>query len=124
MARELGNFCDHNHGRGHISRTFWAVLGVSSLFSGPILGIVSDCIGRSKTLGILFGFQALSHALLAFSIPSAYLLISASLLTLFFGIGQIIGLLITGIMIDLKGKNTNLLTSYVLFLKFFTLYCL
>ena len=114
-----------------ISGTFWAVLGITSLFSGPIFGMVSDKIGRYATLGILFALQACAHGLLAFSIPSTWLLVSAGLfgfstwavpsimatlsaelfgtahtarilglVTLFFGIGQMIGPLAAGIVTD------------------------
>lgn len=114
-----------------ISGTFWAVLGVTSLFSGPIFGIVSDKIGRYATLGILFSLQACAHGLLALPIPSWVLFLSASLfgfstwavpsimatlsaelfgtahtarilglVTLFFGIGQMIGPLAAGILTD------------------------
>lgn len=117
-----------------ISGTFWAILGVTSILSGPVFGIISDKIGRYKTLGILFGLQALAHGFLAFPIPSIYLLISAgifgfstwavpsimatlsaelfgpshtarilSLVTLFFGVGQIIGPLAAGIVTDVTG---------------------
>lgn len=117
-----------------ISGTFWAVLGVTSLFSGPLFGIVSDKIGRYATLGILFFLQACAHGLLAFSIPSEYLLVSAAifglstwavpsimatlsaelfgtahtarilgLVTLFFGVGQMIGPLAAGIVTDMSG---------------------
>lgn len=117
-----------------ISGTFWAVLGVTSLFSGPVFGAISDRIGRYSTLAILFGLQALAHGLLALPIPSSLLLLSASmfgfstwavpsimatlsaelfgpshtarilsLVTLFFGVGQIIGPLVAGIVTDATG---------------------
>ncbi|MBV5279209.1 MAG: YbfB/YjiJ family MFS transporter [Campylobacteraceae bacterium] len=117
-----------------ISGTFWAILGVSSLFSGPVFGMLSDRIGKYQTLGILFSLQAIAHGLLSFSIPSSWLLVSASLfgfstwavpsimtilsselfgsshtarilglITLFFGIGQIIGPLAAGIVTDATG---------------------
>ncbi len=117
-----------------ISGVFWAILGITSIFSGPVFGILSDRIGRYSTLGILFGFQAFAHGLLAFEIPSIFLLLSAavfgfstwavpsimatlsselfgpshtarilSLITLFFGVGQIIGPLAAGIVTDITG---------------------
>ena len=117
-----------------ISGTFWAILGVTSLFSGPIFGVVSDRIGRYATLGILFFFQALAQAILAFAVPPLFLLFSAglfgistwavpsimatlsaelfgasntarilSLVTLFFGVGQIVGPLAAGIVTDATG---------------------
>lgn len=114
-----------------ISGTFWALLGVSSLFSGPFFGAVSDRIGRYATLSILFILQAFAHGLLFLTIPSGWLLVSAGLfgfstwavpsimttlsselfgsshtarilglITLFFGIGQMIGPLGAGILTD------------------------
>jgi len=62
-----------------ISGTFWAMLGVTSLFSGPVFGAVSDRIGRYATLAILFGLQACAHALLFLTLPSAWLFVSAAL---------------------------------------------
>ncbi len=118
-----------------ISGIFWALLGVTSLFSGPFFGAVSDTIGRYKTLAILFGLQALAHSLLAFEVPLAWVFLSAalfgfstwavpsimatlsselfglshtarimSLITLFFGVGQIVGPLLAGVMRDATGS--------------------
>ncbi|MBN2965484.1 YbfB/YjiJ family MFS transporter [Sulfurospirillum sp. T05] len=120
-----------------VSGIFWALLGVTSLFSGPFFGAVSDTIGRYKTLAILFGLQALAHSLLAFEVPLAWVFLSAgvfgfstwavpsimatlsselfglshtarimSLITLFFGIGQMVGPLLAGIIRDLTGSYT------------------
>lgn len=117
-----------------ISGTFWALLGFTSLFSGPFFGMVSDRIGRYATLCILFGLQSIAHGLLFLSIPSFWLLVSASLfgfttwavpsimttlsselfgsshtarilglITLFFGIGQMIGPLGSGMLTDFTG---------------------
>lgn len=117
-----------------ISGTFWALLGVTSLFSGPFFGVVSDRIGRYATLCILFALQSLAHGLLFFNIPSVWLLVSAGLfgfstwavpsimttlsselfgsshtarilglITLFFGVGQMIGPLGSGMLTDFTG---------------------
>jgi len=117
-----------------ISGIFWAILGITSIFSGPVFGMISDRIGRYSTLGILFGLQSVAHGLLAFNIPSIFLLVSAgifgfstwavpsimatisselfgpshtarilSLVTIFFGMGQIIGPLAAGIVTDATG---------------------
>lgn len=122
------------HVSTEISGTFWAVLGITSLFSGPFFGILSDRLGRYMTLGILFGLQACAHLILNLSLPSWWLIVSASLfgfstwavpsimttlsselfgpvhtarilgfVTLFFGIGQIIGPLGAGILTDITG---------------------
>ena len=119
------------HVSTEISGTFWAVLGVTSLFSGPFFGMVSDRLGRYKTLGILFALQAFAHLFLYVNLPSMWLLVSAGLfgfstwavpsimttlsselfgsihtarilgfITLFFGIGQMIGPLGAGILTD------------------------
>jgi len=115
-----------------ISGTFWAVLGITSLFSGPFFGMISDQVGRYKTLGILFALQALAHLLLYVNLPSVWLLFSAALfgfstwavpsimatlsselfgsvhtarilgfITLFFGVGQMIGPLGAGLLTDM-----------------------
>jgi len=122
------------HVSTEISGTFWAILGLTSLFSGPIFGAISDRIGRYATLAILFGLQACAHTLLFLTLPSAWLFVSAALfgfstwavpstmatlsselfgashtarvlglVTLFFGIGQIVGPLCAGILTDYTG---------------------
>jgi len=131
-----------------ISGTFWSILGFASLFSGPLFGMISDRIGRYKTLGILFFLQACAHALIASSLPASCLFISAalfglstwavpsimatlsselfgvehtarilSLVTLFFGIGQIVGPLLSGMMIDITGDfSVSFITSSAMLL--------
>lgn len=125
------------HADTKLSGTFWALLGISSLFSGPLFGIVSDKLGRYKTLAILFFLQGSAHAFLALGLPLQWLLISAllfgfstwavpsimttlsnelfgsahtarilSLVTLFFGVGQMLGPLLAGIARDLTGSYT------------------
>ena len=120
-----------------LSGTFWALLGVSSLFSGPFFGVVSDRLGRYKTLAILFVLPGSAHAFLALGLPMQWLLLSAllfgfstwavpsimttlsnelfgsmhtarilSLVTLFFGVGQMLGPLLAGITRDLTGSYT------------------
>jgi MFS family permease len=122
------------HVSTEISGTFWAILGLTSLFSGPIFGAISDRIGRYATLAILFGLQACAHTLLFLTLPSAWLFVSAALfgfstwavpstmatlsselfgashtarvlglVTLFFGVGQIVGPLCAGILTDYTG---------------------
>jgi MFS family permease len=136
-----------------ISGTFWAMLGVTSLFSGPFFGAVSDRIGRYATLTILFGLQACAHALLFFSLPSAWLFVSAAVfgfstwavpstmatlsselfgashtarilgfVTLFFGVGQIIGPLCAGILTDYTGDFGVAFGASTLFLLFASLF--
>lgn len=121
-----------------ISGIFWAILGVSSLFSGPLFGMASDRFGRHFTLGVLFGLQGLAHLLIALHVPFWGVFLSAAifglstwavpsimatlsselfgsnhtarilaLVTLFFGVGQMIGPLMAGILRDLTG-NYNL----------------
>jgi MFS family permease len=129
-----------------ISGTFWSILGVASLFSGPLFGSVSDKIGRYKTIGLLFVMQACAHLIIATSLPSSWLFASAalfglstwaipsimatlsselfgvehtarilSLITLFFGIGQIVGPLLSGMMIDITGDfSVSFITSSVM----------
>jgi len=117
-----------------ISGIFWAILGVSSLFSGPLFGMASDKFGRHVTLGVLFGLQGIAHLLIALNVPFLGIFVSAmifglstwavpsimatlsselfgsshtarilALVTLFFGIGQMIGPLVAGILRDLTG---------------------
>ncbi|NLC28213.1 MAG: YbfB/YjiJ family MFS transporter [Campylobacteraceae bacterium] len=120
-----------------ISGIFWTILGVSSIFSGPIFGAISDRFGRHTTLGLLFTLQGVAHLLLvlsthmagtilsaflfglsAWAVPSIMATLSSELfgpfhtarilsfITLFFGIGQIIGPLIAGVLRDLTGNFT------------------
>lgn len=135
------------HASTTLSGTFWALLGVSSLFSGPVFGIVSDRLGRYKTLAIVFFVQAFSHACLALGLPLSWLLLSAllfgfstwavpsiittlsnelfgsaytarilGLVTLFFGVGQMVGPLLAGVTRDLTGSYTVAFTCSSLLL--------
>lgn len=64
------------------SGNFWAILGFMSLISGPILGSIADKIGAYKTLIIVYTTLSISHMILAFDVPSSWLLISV----IFFGL--------------------------------------
>lgn len=118
-----------------VSGIFWAILGVSSIFSGPLFGMASDKFGRHATLGFLFGLQGIAHFLIAFQVPLFGVFASAmifglstwavpsimatlsselfgshhtarilALVTLFFGVGQMVGPLIAGILRDFTGS--------------------
>ncbi len=66
----------------YLSADFWIVLGFLSIFSGPIFGILSDKIGRFKTLSIVFFIQSIANLIMALSLPQFSLWFSA----FFFGI--------------------------------------
>jgi MFS family permease len=63
----------------NLSANFWILLGFLSLFSGPIFGILSDKIGRLKTLSIAFLIQSIANIIMALNVPASYLWISAAL---------------------------------------------
>ena len=62
-----------------LSADFWIVLGFLSIFSGPIFGILSDRIGRFKTLSIVFFIQSIANLIMALSLPQFSLWFSAFL---------------------------------------------
>lgn len=114
--------------------TLFMILGWVSLSSGLIWGIISDKIGRKKTLIILYLIQTAAFGLFAFNI-SVFFILSAILygitawsipaimaalcgdtlgdklapaalgfITLFFGIGQAAGPFIAGKIADITGS--------------------
>ena len=58
---------------------FWAVLGLMSLISGPLLGAIADRIGAYKTLIIVYLTLSISHMILAFDMPYSMILVSVIL---------------------------------------------
>jgi MFS family permease len=70
---------DKWHISSNISAPFWIVLGFLSIFSGPIFGMISDKIGRYKTIGIAFFIQSIANLIMALNLPVSYLWVSASL---------------------------------------------
>lgn len=62
-----------------LSASFWILLGFLSMLSGPIFGILSDKIGRYKTVSIVFFVQTISNVIMALNLPASSLWISASL---------------------------------------------
>ena len=112
----------------------WSWVGILSLFSGPIFGTLSDKFGRRNSLAIVFAIQTVSYLLIAaklanllflsiflfgisaWSIPSIMMaavgdyvgpLKAAQVfgfITFLFGIGQISGPFLAGIMADSLGS--------------------
>lgn len=61
---------------------FWSWVGLSSLISGPLFGAISDKLGRSKGLMIVFSIQMIAYILVASKIGIFYLYLAI----IFFGI--------------------------------------
>lgn len=57
----------------------WAALGFLSLFSGPIFGTLSDRLGRSAGLMIVYATQGLAYLLAAVPLPPVFLYVSVAL---------------------------------------------
>ena len=70
---------DKWHISSNISAPFWIMLGFLSIFSGPIFGILSDRIGRYKTINIVFFIQSVANIIMALNLDVSYLWVSASL---------------------------------------------
>ncbi len=70
---------DKWHISSNVSAPFWILLGFLSMFSGTLFGILSDKIGRWKTLSIVFLIQSIANIIMALNVPASYLWISASL---------------------------------------------
>jgi len=61
---------------------FWSLVGLLSLFSGPVFGTLSDRVGRKDGLIIVFFFQMISYLLVATGLPGVFLYLAI----FFFGI--------------------------------------
>ena len=117
-----------------VSGIFWTLLGIASLLSGPVFGIIADKIGNYKTLSLIFCIQVIAHAILSFDSPITLVWFSAllfglsawgvptimailsselfgithtakilSFVTIFFAIGQIVGPVGAGYIVDVFG---------------------
>ncbi|KYH36687.1 MAG: MFS transporter [Candidatus Hecatellales archaeon B24] len=120
---------------------FWSMVGVLSMFSGPLWGTVSDKVGRNYGLAtvytllgisfIAFGFSkdivglaaaSIVAGITIFSIPTIVQAFCGDLVgakaasaaigfvTVFFGIGQMIGPSVGGYLADLTGSFMTSLT--------------
>lgn len=83
-----------------IAGNFWALVGFCSLFSGPVFGTLSDKIGRSTALALVFVIQTVSYLLVAFSLPTVFLYCSI-------GCFGIVAWSIPSIMASLVGDYTS-----------------
>lgn len=53
--------------------TFWAVVGVLSIFSGPLFGWLSDRLGRKLGMMIVYTLFTIAYALVAANLPDIFL---------------------------------------------------
>jgi MFS family permease len=65
-----------------VAGRFWVWFGLFGMFSGPIFGSLSDRIGRSRTLALVYALQGLSHLLLALNPFAGSIYCSIALLAL------------------------------------------
>jgi len=66
----------------NVAGKFWSWVGLSSLMSGPLFGTLSDRLGRSKGLMIVFFIQMIAYLLVASKLGINYLYLAI----VFFGI--------------------------------------
>jgi MFS family permease len=59
-----------------VAGNFWAWVGLLSLASGPVFGILSDRFGRRPALMVVFFIQSLAYLLIALNLPPVFLYLS------------------------------------------------
>ncbi|MBI5102485.1 MAG: MFS transporter [Nitrospirae bacterium] len=59
-----------------VAGNFWAMVGLLSLFSGPVFGTISDKLSRKTGLIIVFAFQMVAYLLVATGLPGFFLYLS------------------------------------------------
>lgn len=59
-----------------LAGNFWSVVGLLSLFSGPVFGTISDKLGRKTGMIIVFSIQFLAYLLVASGLPGVFLYLS------------------------------------------------
>jgi MFS family permease len=62
-----------------VAGTFWSVVGLLSLFSGPLFGSLSDRWGRKAGLAVVFTVQTGAYLLAASGLPGGPLYLSVAL---------------------------------------------
>ncbi|OGQ95583.1 MAG: MFS transporter [Deltaproteobacteria bacterium RIFOXYD12_FULL_57_12] len=113
----------------------WSGIGLLSLFSGPVFGILSDRKGRTTALVTVFTVQTVAYLLIALPLPRPFLYLSIGcygfvawsipsimaalvgdyaganravrvfgFITFIFGLGQIAGPYVAGILAELTGS--------------------
>lgn len=131
---------------GQAAGQLFTLMGWFSLPSGIIWGLVSDYLGRKRTLTVLYLIQGLAFILFAIGSSPGYFVASAIIygisawsipaimsatcgdmlgpeltpaalgfITLFFGLGQVVGPIVAGSLADAQGSFSPvfLLTSLV-----------
>lgn len=62
-----------------VAGLFWAVVGILSLFSGPLFGWLSDKLGRKVAMIVVFSLFTAAYTLVAFGLPVPWLYLSIML---------------------------------------------
>jgi MFS family permease len=127
LVRERG-FSEATAGR------FWSAVGLLSLLSGPVFGLISDRLGRRAGLRLVFSLQLLAYLLAGAPLPGAFIYLSIGIfglvawsvptimvaavsdhvgperalpafgfITFFFGMGQITGPSVAGLLAERTG---------------------